>query len=527
MYDELTTPRAATTVSPFELLAVIWRRKLVVGVVLVLSVVVALVLSERAQKEYAASAQLLFRDPGFTAALFGGTNLFEPGQDPKRDLQTNVNVVASRNVALEAQKQLRTKESVASLLNSVQVQPSTDSNVVTIKATRTSPTGAAKVANAFANGYIIYRRDTDRAAVLQAESLVTQSINATQDPVEKGRLAGSLRQLKELEALQTGNAEVIAQAQPNSKPVSPRPKRNAILGGLLGLLLGAGLALLVDFLDRRVKSVDDFERAYPGYPVIATVPRAAATHTDSLELTGPVGEAYRMLREGLRFLDPDGMARCFLVASAMESEGKSTVAVNLSRSLAAIGQRVILFEADMRRPTAAAQLGVDPHTAGLSNLLVSDGYLDSYLLDVYGDGLLRVLPSGTLPPSPADLLRSSRLAEVLTSARESADVVIIDPPPLLPVSDTRVVLQLEEIDGVIVVGRVGVTRRDRARDAQRVLDQSGRRVYGLVITGGAATHSSYYDSVTPIAAGSRRLVASDGERIDVRRPRQRNPHTRA
>jgi Mrp family chromosome partitioning ATPase len=196
---------------------------------------------------------------------------------------------------------------------------------------------------------------------------------------------------------------------------------------------------------------------------------------------------------------------------------------------------VILLEADMRRPTAAALLGVEPQTAGLSNLLVSDGYLDGYLIDIYGDGCLRVLPSGTLPPSPADLLRSSRLPEVLAAARESADVVIIDPPPLLPVSDTRVVLQMEEIDGVVVVGRVGVTRRDRARDAQRVLDQSGRRVFGLVITGGPSTaHSSYYDTIAsaslPKGRGGPRVAAppaASGRADGSTRPRRRRPQTRA
>jgi capsular exopolysaccharide synthesis family protein len=529
MYNETPTARSAPTVSPFELLSVIWRHKLIVGLVLILSVGASIVLSSRSAKQYAASSQLLFRDPGFAQALFG-SNLFEPTADPKRDLQTNVNVVSSRAVALQAQKELKTSDSVDSLQKSISVNPSTDSNVVTVKATRSTPDSAAAVANAFADGYITYRRDTDRQAVINAENLVQQSIQSTTDPDEKNRLNGSLRQLKDLEAVQTGNAEVIARALPDDNAVAPRPKRNAILAALLGLLLGSGLALLIDFLDRRVKSVEDFERAYPGYPVIATVPRYTPVANQSLDdLTGPVGEAYRMLREGLRFLDPDGLARCFVMASAVESEGKSTVAVHLAKSLAAVGQRVILLEADMRRPTAAAQLGVHPAAVGLSNLLVADGYMENYLVDIFGDDLLRVLPAGTLPPSPADLLRSGRLADVIAAARESADVVIVDPPPLLPVSDTHVVLQLDEIDGVIVVGRVGVTRRDRARETQRILSQSARRVYGLVITGGpTAGRSSYYDKMlgtpaaTPGPANGYGAESSNGPRAGRRRPRARD-----
>jgi capsular exopolysaccharide synthesis family protein len=493
--DAAPDARSVPTVSPFELLAVVWRRKLIVGLVLILAVGAAVVLSKQATKQYSSSAQLLFRDPGFVGALFKSSNLFQGGADPKRDLQTEIDVVHSTNVAVEAKHILHTNATTSDLLGSVNIQPSTDSDVVTVKATDTSPTRAAAIANAFATGYVTYRRNTDRAAVADAEKQLSDSL-ATATPAEKPALQDSLQQLRQLQALQTGNAEVIAQAQPNGKPVSPTPQKNAILAGLLGLLLGAGLALLVEFLDKRLKSVEDFERAYRGYPVIAAVPRTAVSDPLATELSGPAGEAYRMLREGLRFLDPNGLARCFVVASAEESEGKSTVAVHLAKSLSAVGQRVILIEADMRRPTAAAALGVDPDTAGLSNLLVSDNFLDEYLVDVFGDGTLKVLPSGTVPPSPADLLRAGRMPDVVSSAREAADVVIIDPPPLLPVSDTRVVLQLDEIDGVIVVGRVGITRRDRAREAQRVLDQSGRRVFGLVITGAAAFgHSSYYDQL--------------------------------
>jgi polysaccharide biosynthesis transport protein len=493
--DAAPDARSAPTVSPFELLAVVWRRKLIVGLVVVLAVAASVVLSNQATKKYSSSAQLLFRDPGFVGALFKSSNLFQGSADPKRDLQTEIDVVHSTNVASQAKQILKTKESTNDLLDSVTVDPSNDSDVVTVKATRTDPRNAAEVANAFATGYVTYRRNTDRAAVADAEKQLSDSL-ATATPEEKPSLQDSLQQLRQLQALQTGNAEVIAHAQPNFNAVSPTTKKNAILAGLLGLLLGAGLALLVEFLDKRLKSVEDFERAYRGYPVIAAVPRTAVSDPLATELSGPAGEAYRMLREGLRFLDPNGLARCFVVASAEESEGKSTVAVHLAKSLSAVGQRVILIEADMRRPTAAAALGVDPDTAGLSNLLVSDNFLDEYLVDVFGDGTLKVLPSGTVPPSPADLLRAGRMPDVVSAAREAADVVIIDPPPLLPVSDTRVVLQLDEIDGVIVVGRVGITRRDRAREAQRVLDAAGRRVFGLVITGApVAGRSSYYDEL--------------------------------
>jgi non-specific protein-tyrosine kinase len=199
-----------------------------------------------------------------------------------------------------------------------------------------------------------------------------------------------------------------------------------------------------------------------------------------------------MLREGLRFLDPTGRARCFVVTSADESEGKSTVAVNLASALAAVGRRVILVEGDMRRPTAAALLGVSRDVPGLSDMLVSSADLDEFLVPIDSEPGLSVIPAGTVPPNSADLLSAGRMAELLAQVRDAADFVIVDSPPLLPVADTRVLLRLPEVDGVILIGRAGVSRRDRVRATSRLLAQSGLRVFGMVITDVKLTAGSGY-----------------------------------
>jgi succinoglycan biosynthesis transport protein ExoP len=490
-FDPSLDAPTAPTVSPFELLSVLWRRRVVVVATVIVSIAIALALSLRSPKQYSASAQLLFRDPGFAQALFGN-NLFSTGQqEPQRTTQTNIDVVTSLNVAAEAASLMKSKEPVSLLLESIAVTPNSNADIATIKATRSNPREAAAVANAFADGYIIYRRQTDRSTVAQAEELVGQSLK-TAAPAEQTKLAESLRQLGVLRSLQTGDAEVIARAQPNPTPVSPKPKRDGILGLVVGLLLGCGLALLVDFLDRRLKTLEDFERAVPDYPLIASVPRTSADPRAAKQLAGPIGESYRMLREGLRFLDPTGSARCFVITSADESEGKSTVAVNLASALAAIGRRVILLEADMRRPTAAAKLGISRGSAGLSDMLVSSADLDEFLIPIDSEPGLSVIPAGTVPPNSADLLSAGRMAEVLAQVREAADFVIVDSPPLLPVADTRVLLRLSEVDGVIMIGRAGVSRRDRIKAASRLLAQSGLRVFGLVVTDVKLTSGSGY-----------------------------------
>jgi polysaccharide biosynthesis transport protein len=503
------------TVSPFELLSVLWRRRLVLIATIVVSVIVATGLSLRSPKEYSSSAQLLFRDPGFAQALFGN-NLFSTGQqEPQRTTQTSIDVLTSRNVAAEAENLLKAKEPLESLIESISVSPNSDADIATIKATRSSPGEAAAVANAFADGYIIYRRQTDRATVGQAEELVKLSLT-TASAGEQTKLDESLRQLGVLRSLQTGDAEVIARAQPDPTQVSPKPKRSAILGFVVGLLLGCGAALLVDFLDRRLKNLDDFERAFPEYSIVASVPHTPAHATAAQLLAGPTGESYRMLRESLRFLDPSGLARCFVITSADESEGKSTVAVNLATSLAAIGRKVILVEGDMRRPAVARQLGLPKGERGLSDLLVSGAGVEEFLLTPESEPDLLVLPSGTIPPNSADLLSAGRMGEVLISLRESADIVIIDSPPLLPVADTRVLLRLAEVDGVMMIGRAGLSRRDRVGAAMQVLAQSGKRVFGLVVTDvkGPLSAGSYYDEMPPGNEG--RTRASHQRKVRLR-----------
>jgi polysaccharide biosynthesis transport protein len=507
--ESVLDPRAAPTVSPFELLSVLWRRKLIVFVVFVVCFGAATAQSLRSPKQYSSSAQLLFREPGFSQALFG-SGLFQTGtEEPQRTTQTNIDVVTSPSTAAAAQKLLHSNESPETLLESVSATPSANANIAVITATRSTPAEAAAIANAFANGYIVYQRETDRALVAQAEELVLNSL-ATASPAEKPKLEESLRQLRVLRAVQTGNGQVIATAQPNGVPVSPKPKRDMLLGGVVGLFLGCALALLVDFLDKRLKTLDDVERAYGDYPVIASIPHTQPQRTGSVavQLAGPAGEAYRMLRESVRFLDPTGRAQCFLITSAEESEGKSTVAVNLACALAAVGRRVVLIEADMRRPTAAAQLGVAADAPGLSDLLVSDDDMSSYLFTRSGDPNLAILPSGMNPPNSADLLSAGRMSAVISAMRDSAEVVIIDSPPLLPVADTRVLMRLPEIDGAIVVARAGTSRRDRVRATRRILEQSGCKIFGLVITGvKGAPDGEYYYAETPRGSNG-----SSGER---------------
>lgn len=475
--------------SPLRLLHVVWERKWIVLACVLVALGVAAVSVATAEKKYESTAELLLRDPGFARTLFG-SNLFESGANPERDTSTTLEVIQSAAVTDRVVRALDREVTGTFAVTNIEVIAGDNSNIVRIKATTPDPDLSARLANAYANEFVAYSRDRDRAKVRDAKTLVEQTLEAA-PPEQQPDLLDSLRQLTVLEALQTGQGDVLAQARANPDAAWPKPLQSAVLALLLGLLLGVAVALLADFVDRRLKTTEDFERAF-GYPVLVGVPRGAVLANGGGPPVGASAEPYRMLREGLRFLEVTGTQRCVLVTSPDAGEGKTTVAVNLARALMAGGDDVILIEADLRRPMAAAQLGVESNGTGLSSGLVGARTLDELLVPVDSSGKLRVLPTGPAPPNPADLLRSQRMRELLAEAREAADIVLIDAPPLLPVSDTHVLLDLPGIDGVLLVGRANTTRRDRARAAARVLEQSERRVLGVVVTGTRERLGDYY-----------------------------------
>lgn len=486
-----------------DVLRVVWERKLLVVGVVVACVAASLAVSFTSSKEYTAESELLLRDPGFEDAFFG-SSVFGAGVDPERDTSTKIAVIESPAVTQRVQRRISGRFPGTDVEGTIDVTPNENSDVVTIAATADTPAKAAAIANAYATEYIAYQRELDRQKVQDAQDLVQQNLEALPpDSAERAGLQESLEQLTVLEALQTGNADVVARATPPSNPSSPKPLRNGVLAGLLGLLLGLGAALLTDFVDRRLKNSDDVERAF-GWSVLVTIPRGAVPDVSDGELVGVKAEPYRMLREGLRFLEVAGRHRCLLVTSGDAGEGKTTVAVNLARALIAGGDRVVIIDADLRRPAAGRQLGLPEAPFGLSTGLVSDQDVSDLLVDVPPDGRLRLLPTGPTPPNPADLLRTRRMHELIDDARTQADVVIIDAAPLLPVSDTRALLDLPGVDGVLMVARLFSTRRDHAAAARRLLEQSERPVLGLVLTGGREPTGDYsYYGPAP-SDGSRR-----------------------
>ncbi len=264
-------------------------------------------------------------------------------------------------------------------------------------------------------------------------------------------------------------------------PVSPKELTNLALGFLAGLALGLVVATLRGLSDTTMRSLDALREA-SGLPVLGAVGLDSGARKSPVllgdQLRSIRAEAYRQLRTNLQFMDVDKPVQVLVVTSSVASEGKSSSAVNLAVVAAETGRRVLLIEADMRRPRAADYLGLE-RAVGLSNILAGQVSVHDVMQPWGTDGLM-VLPSGSVPPNPSEMLGSQNMVNLLTEMRTMFDLVVIDTPPLLPVTDGAVASTLA--DGVLVVVRYGKTTRHQINAALYSLEAVDARVLGCVFS---------------------------------------------
>ncbi|GAB3505379.1 tyrosine-protein kinase domain-containing protein [Phytohabitans suffuscus] len=285
-----------------------------------------------------------------------------------------------------------------------------------------------------------------------------------------------------------------------STPVAPQPLRNYTVALLVGLVIGAAAAVLRDILDTTVRGAESLRDVTPA-PLLGTIPFDVTARQSPLivadQRRSVRAEALRQLRTNLQFVDVDRAARSIVVTSSVPDEGKSATAANLAIMFAEGGRRVLLVEADMRRPRVAEYLGLEG-AIGLSNVLAGQADIDD-VLQRWGRLDLWVLASGALPPNPSELLGSQALVDLLDRMRERFDIVIIDTPPLLPVTDAAVATV--RADGALVVVRCGRTTRPQVATAVRALAAVDARLLGFVLnmTPPARNEDYYYQSHGPEA----------------------------
>ena len=308
--------------------------------------------------------------------------------------------------------------------------------------------------------------------------------------------ASILTNLENVRLARLQNTPDVVQIQPASVPTSPiRPRTlvNTALAGVVGLMLAVGFVFLKEYLDDTLKTPEDIERLLDlstiGY--IAQMKYADESKEElyvAREPRSPVSEAFRTLRTNLEFAGVDEPIRTILITSPGPKEGKTTIAANLAVIIAQGGKRVILLDADLRRPRIHRFLGI-PNRVGLSDVFRGHLDLPSAIHSFDGSEGMSVITSGSLPPNPAELLGSAKMIQILEELKQQADVVVIDCPPSL-VADAQVLAA--KVDAVLLVIQPGYTHIDSAKAALEQLGRADARVVGAVLNRIPRERGYYY-----------------------------------
>jgi capsular exopolysaccharide synthesis family protein len=437
--------------------ALLRRRAVFIAGSVAVGVVVLGVLAWTRSPVYSATTKLFVSTGGEQDSL---SQSFQSAQFGQLRVKSYADIVSSPPVVSAVKQQLRLPDSVRDLAK--EISASTPLNTVLIEVT-------------VKDGDAVRARDIANAAsdhFTQVVSTLETPTGATTSPIK---------------------VSVIEPANLPSSPSSPNRTLYLTLGALLGLAAGIGGAVLRETLDNSVRSKDGAEEA-------AVAPVLGAIGEDEKAASRPLvvqddqfsagAEAFRQLRTNIQFLSLEGQVRSLVVTGSVAAEGKTTTASNLALALAQAGDRVILVDADLRRPTLAPLLGLNPKV-GLTNVLLGKATLHEALQPWRDDLPLQVLTSGPKPPNPSELLGGSRMADLLDKLKGEADVVVFDSPPLLPVTDAAALARLT--DGAVVVCQFGRTKTDHLAQSAESLRSVGATVLGVVLNRVSRRRSDSYE----------------------------------
>jgi len=494
----------------------------------------AFVVSRNMTPVYQASTTLLVT-PGSTQALDNYSSLIAS----ERLAQTYAELLRSGPVLQETQRRLESLKGESATVGdpasefSVLAQPVRDTQLLRVSVSGTDPDLITTAANTLVQVFIEWQAEiqqarysdskanlTDEMELLQAsiqeiegKIRTLQSEGESADQNELIRLQDQLAQYRNsysallnsysniglAEANSGATVTVISPATRPSVPIRPQTMKNTLLAVAVGAMLGIGLAFLIEYLDDTVKAPDDLQIA--GLSVVGVVQRvnpqgkSGAPNVFAMSQSRSLAvEAYRTLRTNLQFSSLDRPLRSLVVTSAVATEGKTTTAANLAVVMAQAGKRVVLVDADLRRPSAHKLFGLSNGT-GLTIALVEEPSALNGILQGTDIENLRVLSAGPVPPNPQELLGSQRMEELLHKLEEVADIVVLDTPPTLVVADANVLAA--RADGVLLVVNTGHTRRAAVQRAAEGLRQVGANLLGGVLNmvdTGAGRSSYYYDS---------------------------------
>jgi succinoglycan biosynthesis transport protein ExoP len=422
----------------------------VVGTALLgVAVAAGIVLSQA--PTYASHSQLFVStaDQSDVTATYQG-NLF--GQ---QRVKSYADIVSSESVVAAVKKKLRLQASVPQLQKQISAQVPLDTVLINVTVRDKKSTVARDIADSVGQQFSVL-------------------VNELETP--SGKTASPVK------------VTVVESASMPTGPISPKKKLGLVIGLIAGLALGLAGALLRRALDTSVGHREE-AGVLVGAPVLAAfrdddsvARRPLIGGTDSFSSWA---ESFRQLRTNIRYISIDSSVRSMVVTSSVPAEGKTTIAINLAIALAQVGERVILVDADLRRPQVSELMGLNP-AIGVTNVLVGSVSLDGALQNWKNGTSLQVLASGSVPPNPSELLSSQSMRELLVDLLARADVVLFDTPPLLPVTDAAVLASMT--DGALLVARAGKTKRLELSHSAEALRRGGAAVLGVVLNRVPARH---------------------------------------
>ncbi|MDX6651778.1 MAG: tyrosine-protein kinase [Solirubrobacterales bacterium] len=472
---------------------------IVLVTLLTLAAAIAYVLT--APKTYQGVADLLITPVSRDNATLTSLGLISDSADPTRDVETAAHLVRTIEVAKRAKALLRSPRSPRDLLGAVSADPVAQSNVVAITASDSTPQAAADLANAFGRAVVADRtaslhREIDSALPGLRAQLQRQPAQAT----GVDSVGAQLAQMELLRRTPDPTFRLQSLAEPPTRQASPRPVLSIVGGLFAGLVLGVAAAFGLQALDPRLRREAQLRRLY-SLPILARMPkerkqRGPRQPLGPRALSSATAEAYRTLRTNLT--GSGQKPRTILVTGPTASEGKTTTAVNLASSLALAGNRVILIDADLRRPALAKLFDLRPKE-GVVSVLIENTELEDALIPSATHGVnLSLLLADYEGGWIADLFAIPAAEKLIEDAKRLADYVVIDSPPLNDVIDALPLAR--NVDDVVIVVRLGHSRLERIAQLGEMLAENGVRPAGFAIIGAPRprkeSYSYYLDPAT-------------------------------
>jgi polysaccharide biosynthesis transport protein len=486
------------------------RRKWIVLQALILTPLAAAFLSLRQQPQYQATASVLLGDETIAAGLAGTAE----SASADRIAQTQADIARTPEVLRRAIDRVHARDlTVDDLLKRSSVSPRTNSDVLDFRVEDPSASRAEALATEYARQFVVFRSRLTVNALERARAQVERRID---DLKARGAgaaaLAGLEKRAHDLLSAEasSGSQSLLLRPATEADRVQPHPVRNILLGVMLGLALGVGLAALWDALDTRVRSVAEI-RDLLTLPLLGRVRSPSRRGGGELVMqTDPYGreaEAFRILRANLDFANVDRSARVIMLTGAVDGEGRSTTVANLAVACALAGRKVVLADLDLRHPSIGRLFALDGRP-GLTDVALGHVGLEEALAPIAlrarpetgpgtplerpldPRGSLEVLPAGPAPLDSGEFVGSRAVQDVLEALEQRVDLVLVDAPPLLPVGDARTLSAT--VHALLVVTNLEFANRPMLEELRRVLDACPTRVLGFVATGVDETQDDHY-----------------------------------